>query len=340
LSYLRKIGGRALDIPNDTGHPFRLNKFVEYQHKARSVAPPLLATFADRIGLSEDDIIMLCWYHSLTYCEITAIYMSIELPYSGINKREVREFWEEEKPNLIFGSARKYAKNLDWFIPLMAQFMSDIKREPYDWLVRIAGKGSPETKYNNIYKYLSKWKFMGRFSIERFLEILVFMSEKGLIPIKVRSKEVDWKHGSNLTSGILNIYYKDKEAEKFNKTGQISPEDAKFVAEKADEIFETVLKKYPNQESKDFIVIISKICSFRNLFKGARYGGYHHDRQLEQLLHYKKAYPKNRLWNLLFSLRKKCYPAALLGEFGGWTGIRKERKKLWLTEGLLGVEEV
>jgi DNA repair photolyase len=39
-------------------------------------------------------------------------------------------------------------------------------------------------------------------------------------------------------------------------------------------------------------------------------------------------------------MRSHLYHESLLGEKGGWTGIRKERKKLWVEKGLTGVEDV
>jgi hypothetical protein len=228
---------------------------------------------------------------------------------------------------------------MDWFEPLMEKFMEETSGAPYTWIEGIANSSKDPIKaYNNIEKYLSKWKFMGRFSIDRFTEIAVSMGDAGLIPIRLKSSEVAWKKGSNLTSGMLNLYYMDTEAELFDREGVISEDNLIFLKEKVYEVQDAVLKVYPNQENKDLIVIISKVCSFRNLFKGARYGGFHHDRELEQIIAYEQSYPLDSLWQELYDIRKAIFTPDMLGEVGGWTGIRKERKKLWLQSGLTGVE--
>ena len=97
-------------------------------------------------------------------------------------------------------------------------------------------------------------------------------------------------------------------------------------------------KTYPEQNN-EICMFIGKICSFRNLFKNARYGGFHHDRELEVLKQYEKDFPSyNSLWKQCYKIRLDIFPHHLLGELNGWEGIRKERKKLWLTTGKTGVE--
>ena len=87
-------------------------------------------------------------------------------------------------------------------------------------------------------------------------------------------------------------------------------------------------------------MFIGKICSFRNLFKNARYGGFHHDRQLQVIKEYEKVLPEYEyLWKECYDLRKTMFDKRFLGELNGWNGIRKERKKLWLTTGLTGAEK-
>ena len=144
--------------------------------------------------------------------------------------------------------------------------------------------------------------------------------------------KLDWKHCSNLTSGLLNIMYLDQEANDFDKTGKISiPEDD--LRKELKTLQCAIQAKYPDQEN-DINLFIGKICSFRNLFKGTRYGGFHHDRELGWIKLYQKRFPAHKLlWKRLYKLRKQMFTPRFLGELRGWDGIRTERKKLWLTEG-------
>ena len=313
----------------------RLDKFVDYQHFAPAIDPITYVAFAKDYGLDKDACVMLAWYHSLTYCEITAAYLFMH--YDEVFY-DPQSFWDANKPKLIFGSARRYVKNMGWFVPLMWTFRTDVGLDsPYKWLEAMAGKGSPRQKFKSIEKYLGNWKYMGRFSIDLFLEAIVSMYDAGLLDIKLEPAGYDWKKSSNLTSGLMNIFNLDREANMFDKTGVIAVRVSE-LDDMLDVVIEAVETKYPEQQG-NLMSSVNKICSFRNLFKGARYGGYHHDRQLGNLLHYQKAYPEEKeLWDYFFRFRKQTFPAHMLGELKDWTGIRPARKKLWKEKGLTGVE--
>ena len=149
---------------------------------------------------------------------------------------------------------------------------------------------------------------------------------------------LDWKNCANLTSGIFNIFYEDERANEFDKTGQITRADKVELTGDLRIIQKAIGETYPEQDN-DITMFIGKICSFRNLFKAARYGGFHHDRELGVIRQYEADFPEYcSLWQKCYDLRKEIFPNHLLGELHGWAGIRKERKKLWLEKGLTGVE--
>lgn len=333
-------------IPNDLGGDWRLHKFVEYQHHAPAIDPITLVEFAKRRKLDKDDCVLLAWFHSLTYCEITAAFLFDRFWDGHMHLDKLEYFWKENKPKLIFGSARKYVKNMDWFVQLVTTFLLDIEEtdgniRPYAWLEYISGEAETDCKkkYKNIEKYLGKWKFMGRFSIDLFTEEIIAFEKAGLIPLKIENDGYDWNKTSNLTSGLLNIFYMDEAANDFDK-GELSitPPLNDFLNKKLWVTLKAVKERYPEQEV-DKVSVVNKICSFRNLFKKARYGGFHHDRQLGNLIEYTKNYPEYAsLWKEFALIREDLWPRHMLGEYGGWTGIRKERKKLWVEKGMTGVE--
>ena len=157
------------------------------------------------------------------------------------------------------------------------------------------------------------------------------------ISIKEPTK-IDWKNCANLTSGIFNIFYEDEKANEFDKTKKVTPLEIKYLSTKLSAIQKSIQGTYPEQDS-EISMFIGKICSFRNLFKNARYGGFHHDRQLGVLKQYEVDFSQySYLWEECYKLRKDIFPSRFLGELHGWDGIRKERKKIWLTTGKTGVE--
>lgn len=325
-------------IPNDTGHPYRLNKFVEYQHKVPAINPVTLLGWLDYVGgkALPDDLIMLAWYNSVTYSAVTAIFLHQELNWRKETRASLEKFWLENKAKLEFNSARRYAKNMDWFVTLIAEFLAKTEGTPHKFLKTITGKNGKEN-YATIFKWARSVPFTGRFAADLFLEMLLWYWKTGLLGIPLEEPlTTDWRENSNLTSGLMNVFYLDKEADEFDNSGRLYalPE---FLDAKLREVQLAIRKQYPKQEASLPLVQI-KLCSFRNLFKGTRYGGYHHDRQLENIRSYEARYPKHKLWGSLYALRRQVFAPELLGELGGWTGIRKERKKLWLTTGRTGVE--
>ena len=324
-------------IPGDTGHPFRLNKFLEYQHYAPAIDPIVNTRYAERHKLSPDDCILLAWYHSVVYCEVTAIWLIQNLDFYNMTPKSLKSFWGTYKDKMIFGSARRYAKSLDWFVPLISQFRKKTKGKPENWLENLCLGSSPQERYHQVSKEISGWKYTGRFSVDLFLEALISFNKAGLIPVSFEIPKYDWKNCSNLTSGLMNIMYLDQEADEFDKSGKVLVSE-ELLDKRVLQIQNLVKKRYPDQDT-DIVSVMNKICSFRNLFKQRRYGGFHHDRELGNLIKYQKTMPESEaIWDELFEIRQECFPKNMLGELNGWSGIRPERKKLWIQEGKTGVE--
>jgi hypothetical protein len=325
-----------MNIPNDTGHPFRLRKFVEYQHAVPAIDPLTIQEFARRRKVTADDKVWLAWLNSVTYCEVTVPFLYEQIDWSTVTSKQLEQFWFRNKPKLIFNSARRYAKNMDWFVSLLTEFLSVTQREPYNWLRSLLEKNA-ERNYANVYQRALQFRFTGRFAAERFLVTLIpLFPQIDFSP----SHDLDWQNRSNLTSGLFNVFYRDEEANMFDyEVKRITTDQEDWLNRKLVEVQRAIQKTYPQQESS-LPLVETKLCSFRNLFKGSRYGGYHHDRQLENLLAYERAYPGLPLWDEIRKIRCKLFAPHLLGEIGGWTGIRKERKKLWLTVGQTGVEKL
>lgn len=325
------------NIPGDTGGNWRLNKYCEYQSVVPPINPITYTEYARRNKLSKDDCVYLGWLNSTCYSAETAIFIFNQLPLENLNGRLCKDFWGKYKKSLHFISARQYAKNMDWFEILIREFVKTFGKNPYN-KIKLVLTDNPKENYGRLFDIVNNLKFMGRFSIDLFLESLVHMSYKGILDFNLEYPDFSWKNGSNITSAIFNIFYEDEKANHFDKHKTVSKEDKIWLDEKLKVIQKEIQKKYPEQNS-DISEITPKLCSFRNLFKGSRYGGFHHDRQLEILNDYKSNLPEfNSIWDEIFEIRKSQFNEKLLGELNGWSGIRKERKKLFLTQGKTGVE--
>ena len=322
------------NIPNDNHDDFRLKKFVEYQHAVPEIHFRFLGEYIKAHKLSFDDVILICWLLSVTYNEITVLFL---MDFIKNKITDYGQFWIEYKDRLNFGSAKKYNKNNDLFPILMQDFNKETNGKYWEWVEKFITKDSVQT-YKNIHNGVEKINNVGRFSADLFLETIVYL--KDYLGMNVSEPfELDWKHCANLTSGIYNIFYEDEKANEYDKTGFIEAGAEKFLTEKLKVIQEKIGETYPEQDN-EVVMFIGKICSFRNLFKNARYAGFHHDRELGVIRQYEQLFTEyQELWNECYQIRKDIFPNRFLGELHGWNGIRSERKKYWLKYGLTCAEE-
>ena len=207
---------------------------------------------------------------------------------------------------------------------------------PYMFVKSAEGR-TPKETYRNIHSKVRRISGVGRFAADTFMETIVF--KKGLLELDVEEPgEIDWKNSANLTSGILNIFYEDENANLFDRKKTLTDDEKMRLTQYLSVIRTAIQAQYPEQNS-EISMFIGKICSFRNLFKNARYGGFHHDRQLGVLRQYEERFPEyGHIWSECYEIRREIFPDRFLGELHGWGGIRPWRKKLWTTAGLTGVE--
>lgn len=333
-----------LHIPGDTGGSWRLKKFGEFAHYVRVVDQLTLEEYHRRHQLDLDGMVRLFWLLSSTYSEITAIVMYHDIlnnvGWENLSKDWVEEYWKQNKPQLQFGSARKYAKSLDWFPVLMADFLDFTQSQPAIWFQSLTHKNTPEKAYEKLYNFLMKRKFMGRFSTELFLMNFVYFHLDGISDVDIRDGfSFDWREYANETSGLLSIFYQDDLADQFDKTGRLDLETVAFL-DRANEVTQRYLLQTYGEYDATPLVYMPRLCTFRNFCKKNRYAGFHHDRQLGFLLKYQQARGNTEVIQELFDIRKSIFPHCLLGELNGWTGIRPERKKLFVLTGNTGAELV
>ena len=167
-----------------------------------------------------------------------------------------------------------------------------------------------------------------------------FFYQERLLDINIEENVTfNWKKYSNETSGLLNLFYYDEKADEFDKTGQLSEDTIHFLDNSVNILKDIIQERYGAIEA-EYLVFMPRICTFRNFCKKNRYAGFHHDRQLGFIKSYEVSYPNYSIWKEIYDIRKSIYPNELLGELHGWTGIRPERKKMFLEKGLTGAEIV
>ena len=325
-------------IPKDNGSDYRLRKFVEYQNAVPPVHRAICSAWARKREPDEAEIIKLSWFVANSYHELTSFLLFDLIRYEYDKNSILKKFWFKNRENIQLGSAKIKAKIQDRFL-LPLEWLDDNKIN--NILNIFKRESDPFARYDFCEKYVLNAPQFGRFSCDLFLEMIQSFFESGLFSRGVSMKRnFDWKNCSNLTSAVLNIMYEDELADNFDakkiKTGELEKLQPRLEAT-VDDIKNAIRKKYG--QDKDRSQFVTKLCSFRNLFKGKRYAGYHHDRQLGYLIKYSESLPKfETLWKECFELRKECYPKRFLGEMNGWKGVRNNMNKLWIQKGLTNAE--
>ena len=312
-----------MNIPNDTGHPWRWNKLVElYRLEAKIQDDPspskVLALWAQENDLLVEQKAWLAYLYGLTYSTTTAIFIFRRFPRlrAVTSRRELKEFWEENKPYMYFNRDRRYIKNNDQFVDAIAGLRNFEGKELY--------KNIADMTDENLYKRIVKsWPYFGRHAAFLFFDAYSKMLKDGECSLSSIS---NWNEARTIAEGLALATY-DDELYLRAKGKCLTAEDKQKL--------NSLIAKLEEDCGANFTDIESTICAYSKLFKGTRYLGYYIDRFQEELKQAEEnGYPEEDIM-LLYHLRLVVSPPKYLGEYMGWSGIRKERCKLWLKEGKL-----
>jgi hypothetical protein len=314
-------------IPNDTGKNWRRNKLVEYIGSFPDEIGPIIRHYFKVQHMDKDSQVWWVLLYSACYCMGTACVLEKELDYKTVRKKELSEFWEINKPNLLFQSDRRYIKNMNQFNDIAWEFLTHTERKPWDYINRFITDDPYET-YQKLYKEVSSWKYYGRFGTILFLYNL-----HKLVGVDLDYDEYDWKSGKTTTSALFNAFYLDERAEEFEKDGKLIGDELSWLDDKLYKLIKVLKKKYPD---KDWTImgVTSDLCSYRKLFKQTRYLGYYVDRQQEEIKWLQIRWPRYKdLWKSIWKWRQKVIDPQYLGELNGYFGVQKDLMTTWTKRG-------
>jgi hypothetical protein len=310
-------------VHEDTGHPWRLNKFVTYYADGiDEIAVPLKALME---GTSLSDRVWISFLFSVCYSLGTAYFMYTQLDYKTVTLERLEKFWRIFKTRLVFQTDRKYVKNNNEFVGIVWGFIQRCRRNPAGFIKGFI-RDTPQDTYDALYKEICSWRYYGRFASVLLLRTLVKIT-----PLKADSKYYDWKNGKTTTAGAFAILYRDDEAVKFTQDGKLTRQQ---IADLYD-----IFYQIKELTGGTVLSITSTLCSFYKMFRGERYQGYYIDRQQEEINILSAALPNfAHVWDRLWEARK-AMPHDLLGELNGWDGIRRDRNDMFLETGKAGKEQ-
>lgn len=317
-------------IPGDDQKSWREHKFIQYVMGSTTGADTwLLRTLADIHKLSLDERIWLCWLHTCCNCEITAWLMYQQLNYKTLKKREAEAFWTDNRNKLVFVTDRIYVKSNNEFVGLLGKFIKHTHRQPQKILMEF-------DEFSDLYNELCTWRYMGRYSTELFLEAIVTVTGQDIQP---DTQEFNFDLGRTMTSGLLNTLYMDDTANAFDAGVPLD----RHIKEKLIQYLPVLHKRFMKTSGLNITLsqMTPKLCSWRKLFKGQRYGTYYIDRQLKCLTQMESYHPdRKQTWEQIYSARKSLFDPSVLGELYGRKGIQPGKNHTFLQTGITGFEEV
>lgn len=298
----------------------RLKEFVDYHINGDGECNGIvLKRYADNHSLNKEQRCDLAFFFSVTYCVGSAIVM---LEDKSNMKADPVQWAARHKKDLIFQSDRKYVKLQDRFERIMSFYFADLDGK---WCAVINRYCSDGVIYiAEAVETTETWFYFGRFASFLFLETLSTLLE--LVP---KNAPIAWKQGDTATSGLLNIYGFDVEANHFDKTGLLL-----MNTDVMDFMLYNVQEAIRNKGGEDNTTMVeTSLCAYRKLYKGTRYNGYYLDRMLEEILSMFPKYP--HICDELMQIRAEAFDHKYLGEKSGWQGIRKQMKKYYLEHGCI-----
>lgn len=277
----------------------------------------VLKAWANKHCQSLQDKYELAYFFSITYCVESAIILFENR--SNIFADTI-SWATKNKGSILFQSDRKYIRMKDSFVKVLQNFKKIQSVD--DFLAKVQRDGI--IRLSLAIPYVSSWVMFGRFSAFLFLETFV-----ELTGFKIENTTIVWKDGNTATSGLMNVFGFDKEADYFDKTGTLllSPMDMDKMLEY---LIEAIKKSGGNVNVTE---IETSLCAYRKFYKASRYNGYYLDRMLEEIYAMSENYPQ--ISQELLDIRKSHFDSRYLGEVSGWRGIRKPMKKKYLETGLI-----
>ena len=298
----------------------RMDEFVTYHRDGDGECNAIvLKAWADKNNLSAGDRFDLAYFFATTYCVESGIIL-----YKNRDSiaNEPEKTAELLKPRMIFQSDRRYVRIQSRFANMLKSWSKTVVKSNPSWWM-----DNSTLDLNRAISTVEKWYYFGRFAAFLFVE-----TYSTLLGCKTTDTTIDWKNGDTATSGLLNLFGYDVEANVFDREGQLL-----LAPDKLDGLFSSVVFSAEKVGAEtNTTKLETSLCAYRKFYKGSRYNGYYLDRMLEELRWYQKEKPEYAgITDELFAIRGRCFPHDMLGELHGWEGVRRENKKLYQEYGII-----
>lgn len=304
-------------IPGDNGINTRRNDVLKLLQPENGYIDGatdycLLIPYAKELRqLPTENRFWLAYLYALSYSGTTAIQLFEAFPeLDTIQPKDLRKFWDSNKPQLWFNPDKKYIKNNDQVVPAIKSLYQQSQGELIPYMQKHLRQGM-DHMYHEI---IQSWKYFGPHGAYLFFDAIY-----GLCPEYYTDPSgIDWAHcGKTVPEGMAHMLYLD----------EVVTEKQQHEYVRYDKLVQKLIQK----SQQPMVIVESTLCAYRKLFKCTRYHGYYADRMLEECE--STASLLQQLGIDVWKLRKQSIPKYLRGESNNWKGIRKGLLNLYLTTG-------
>ena len=325
-------------VKGDKGHPFRLNKFIEFHKNHDSNCDlTILRHWCEAEDFDTNLKIWTAFIYSACKCAATTMVIVSLLPLKKLTPDLAKTFWEKHEKRLLFSNERKFLKHhTDWFLTILNQIHNKMVEHDSltDYINCLIVRGSAESTYAAMQKEFSTLAYFGKFAVNLLIDSLYY-----IVGVRADTSTVSWRKADFATSGMMILIYKDEESIEYDQRGVMLNATQQLLIS-AFELLRTTIADTAPEASLRTLDIAQSLRNFRKLFKQLRYIGYWLDIQLGELYKMERNYPElaDRLWAPFWESRNLLFEPYLLGESttgnqASWKGVRKDKTKQWYKTG-------
>jgi len=278
-------------------------------------AYPALCYVADRFELNIEQRFWLAFLFQATYCVPTTFYIYNEFPdFENVDITRMKIWWKENKHRLLFQTDRAKVKNFDKLVPMFRSYKKLIAGAQAKAFNKLITPDVYET-YDNMYSFCNNVYYIGRFSLFLYLE-----SIQRLTNFPMQPSGLDLPNASSCTYGLcyavgLDAWDKDKK--------QFDTSDYRHFQRELSKIHKELTEEH-KELPINYWNIETSLCAYKKLYRKKRYLGYYIDRLMDEIIVMQNNVKEGVSWKVLWDFRREYFHKSHLGEFKGYTGVRKQ----------------
>ena len=313
----------------------RENGFEIYHHAMQKTwdidpAYPALQYIFERYELNLEQCLWLCWLYAVTYCTPTLFYIYNEFPdFEDIEIGRFQKWHDKNWSKLLYQTDKRHEKGK--LVGTLESYMKVLNgRTQREFYAETITDDTNES-YTKLITEILPVKGFGRLTIFMLAESL-----KRCLGYNYEPISMDIPNALSSRNGLCYAINHDKVIDqKLTRTQ---------VYDYENEVVSLVKKLKENlydidPELTDIFSVETTFCAYKGLFRKKRYIGYYIDRLQYEIEKMENNVKTGVDFTPLWDFRYECLIHDYLGELNGWSGIRRDKAKIFFETGkLYGLE--